>query len=201
MIDWVQAGLYVAMAVAMLGSPGPAVVALLSISRAGGFRAGFMTYLGLDITLVISAALTLAGVYAIIFTVPFIKPVLVALSLAYLLYLAWKIANAPVGTLSSADGKRPGGFWAGVFLAVFNPKVYVSFTAVFSTFTLSPDPFTDAAAKWILISIVIFVVDILWVLAGTFLGKIDMPAHVERRVNWLMALVLLLSVTFAYFVS
>lgn len=197
-MDFTQAGLYLLTALALLGSPGPAVVVLLSVARAGGWRMGLRTYAGLELALGLVAALTLGGVYALIISLPFAKPVLLALSLAYLIYLAYRIATAPVGVLQGGSVKTPGGFKAGLMLAVFNPKVYLSFAVLFSTFTLLPSATHDAVAKWLLLMLVLLCVDFLWVCAGVILSKIVLEPSTERMVNRSMAFVLILSVIVAF---
>src|SRR5689334_13664136 len=127
-------GLFLLAAVALLGSPGPGIAALLAVTRGGGLGAGLRDYAGLQVGLAIAAVLHLA-------------------------YLAWESGTAPVAAPGNAgiSASPIGGF----FLGIPKPRAYLAFASLMASTTLvSGGVSADAALKWALIVGVILVVDI-----------------------------------------
>ncbi|MEC8026783.1 MAG: hypothetical protein VX170_03880 [Pseudomonadota bacterium] len=92
-----------------------------------------------------AALLVATGVTAALWALPGAAPVIQAVGLAYLLYLAYRIATAPVG---AAAGTRAAGWLPAFALAIANPKVYAAIGAVFAGHTLIAGQATpDAIAK------------------------------------------------------
>jgi threonine/homoserine/homoserine lactone efflux protein len=60
-MDVPSVGLFVVAAVVLLGSPGPAVAALVAIGRGEGFSRGLRFYAGLQIGLALAAAASATG--------------------------------------------------------------------------------------------------------------------------------------------
>src|SRR5882757_7292100 len=96
--------LFLTAAVLLLGSPGPGIAALVSIGRAEGFARGLRFFAGLLTGLAITAALSAAGLVSLIQSIPAAAKVLAIAATAYLAWLAFKIATAPV---AEADGPKP----------------------------------------------------------------------------------------------
>ena len=96
----------------LIVTPGPGVLSTAGVGAAFGFRAGLAYVLGLFVGNNLVAALTLTGVAAIALALPWLRTLLLIASLAYLCWLAWRIASAgaKVGFIA-AD--RPLGFWIG----------------------------------------------------------------------------------------
>ena len=135
-----------------------------------------------------------SGVTGLILAVPGLAPVLVVLAGAYILYLAYRIAFAPV--LKSADeaGPPPKGI-AGYLFALANPKGYAAIGAVFAGFVLiARAPAYDAVVKAAILIAMVFVVNVTWLLTGAALSKIFQSARAGRIMNMFFAALLVLSV-------
>jgi threonine/homoserine/homoserine lactone efflux protein len=191
MIDLLSVGLFTLAALALLGSPGPAIAALLAIGRSHGVAVGLRFYLGLQIGLAIAAGATAAGLLSLIETIPFAMAAMTLAAAAYLVWLAWKISSAPVGDdLAASRGTSPtiGG---GILLGLTNPKAYIAFASLFAAYRLSPDGAFDMKVKWALCIIVMIVVDIIWLWLGAVLGRVRLNAVNERRLNACFGLIIL----------
>ena len=181
---------FVVAAIGLLGSPGPAIAALLAVGKVHGFGPGLRFYGGLQVGLATAAALSAAGFVGIVTTFPVLRVAMTIIACGYLLYLAYKIATAPVGNDETGAQATPsGGFgFAGAVLGITNPKAYVAFAALMAPVTIiAANSAADAVVKWILVVAVMIVVDFAWLLAGLILGRTNLPSRVERLINWSLA--------------
>lgn len=172
-------------AIALLGSPGPAIAALLAIGRAQGFRASLPFFVALQVGLALAAGLSAAGLVSVFTAVPIVERVLMLLALAYLVWLAWKIACAPVGAAEPASAVSSLG--QGFLLGVANPKAYLAFASLIASFAILPrGSLGDGFAKWAILVAVMITVDIVWLAAGAALGGINLSPRAERGMNLVM---------------
>lgn len=181
---------FVLAAIGLLGSPGPAIAALVAVGKVHGGRKGLRFYGGLQFGLAAAAAMSAAGLVSLVTTVPTIRVAMTIIAGAYLLYLAWKIAMAPVGASNDAVTPPKGGFvLAGATLGITNPKAYVAFAALMAPVALVPNSAAfDAGLKWLLVVLVMMVVDLLWLAGGIWLGRTTLRPTAERVLNLVLAL-------------
>jgi threonine/homoserine/homoserine lactone efflux protein len=132
MISWEALAAFAVIFAAFCAAPGPAVAAVLARVMAQGstgmvwFVGGLM--LG-DVLWFLVAAFGLAAIAALVQPVFFILKYLGA---AYLLFLAWKLWNAPV-TAAPIEPVRGQGlklFGGGLLLTMSNPKTMLFYLAV-----------------------------------------------------------------------
>lgn len=181
----------------LMGSPGPATLSLAGLGSAYGFRSG-LPYLG-GIVLGTTCVLLMiaSGVTALILTVPGLVTALTAVAAAYILYLAWKIASAPVGVRPVGAGTAPG-FLPALALAVANPKAFAAIGAVFTSQTLLPgDRVADSLVKIAALTLVIVVVNTSWLAFGSLFARLLCDPRLGRAVNIAFAAMLLVSVALA----
>ena len=111
-------------------TPGPNNMMLMASGANFGFRRTIPHMLGVGIGFVVMVVLVGAGLVQVFDTYPVTYTVLQAISVAYLLYLAWKIAHAA----SPDDGVRRGRPITFVQAALFqwvNPKAWaMALTAI-----------------------------------------------------------------------
>lgn len=180
-----EAVLFIVAAVALLGSPGPGIAALVVVGRTRGWRGGLTFFTGMQIGLALAAGLSAAGLVSILLALPFARTILAIASIGYLLWLAWSIATAPVGdgTIGGASQAKPS-FGGGFLIGFANPKAYLSFLSLYASFTiLKGNPPGDAALKWLLCIVVMIVVDLIWLGLGVALGRIRLGHRKERAMN------------------
>ena len=181
----------------LMGSPGPATISLAGTGVAFGFRPGLSYLCGIILGTASVLFLIATGVTAIILMQPFLVAFLSIAAGLYILYLAMKIATAPVGarTVNMQSVPRcPAGF----ALAIANPKAFAAIGAVYSGRLLFPDdPFTDAFAKILALVLVIVIVNTAWLGFGSLFARILSDPKIGRIANIAFALMLVLSVGFA----
>ena len=180
------ATLFVVAAIALLGSPGPGIAALVVAGRSFGIVGGTRLFLGMQLGLALAAALCVGGLATLLLAVPAARLILTVASTAYLIWLAWQIASAPVG--DGAIGERSGVQFTvsgGFLLGFANPKAFLAFLSLFASFVVvENDPPADGVAKWVLCVVVMVVVDFAWLALGAGLGRIRLGAKGERAMNW-----------------
>ena len=201
-IDLVTAGAFTLASIGLLGSPGPAIAALLAVGKTHGLDGGLRFYTGLQFGLASAAAISAAGFVSLIVAVPATRIVMIFIATAYLLYLAYKIATAPVGAdpLQAEAVAPKGGFvLAGAVVGITNPKAYVAFASLMAPVTLvASSALGDGILKWVLVVVVMIVVDILWLLAGVALGKASLPPNIERGLNCVLAAMIVVAAGLAF---
>ncbi|MEJ0076358.1 MAG: LysE family translocator [Alphaproteobacteria bacterium] len=183
---------FVIAAFALTGSPGPATLGLSAAGAAFGLRRSLALMIGIIVGVLIVFAAAAAGLTGLILAQPLLGPIVKALSVAYMLWLAWSIASAPP-LAEGVSGDSPS-FWGGMFLGVGNPKAYAAMAALSSGFVLAADRTIDAAAKAAILLAVMIVVDLAWLLAGSALARTMRNPSWSRAINIVFALALLASV-------
>ena len=96
-MDKVALGLFLTAAIGLLGSPGPAIAALIAVGRVRGFVGGLPYFLGLQFGLAMAAGITAAGLFSLLEAAPSALYAMTIAATVYLIYLAWKIASSPIG--------------------------------------------------------------------------------------------------------
>jgi threonine/homoserine/homoserine lactone efflux protein len=186
-MDGMAVGLFLVSATALLGSPGPGIVALIFVARSEGLSTGLRYYAGLQIGLAAAAAASAAGLFSLFSLVPATAQAMSLIAVLYLLYLAWAIATAPAGSVSGR-GRIAASPWAGILLGVTNPKAYLAFASLMASATLvKDDPRADDQLKWALCVAVMLVVDLALVLVGVWLRRAGLSRKEERLLNLALA--------------
>jgi threonine/homoserine/homoserine lactone efflux protein len=183
---------FVIAAFALTGSPGPATLGLSAAGAAFGPRRSLALMSGIIVGVLIVFAAAAAGLTGLILAQPLLGPIVKALSVAYMLWLAWSIASAP--PLSDGVSADAPSFWGGMFLGVGNPKAYAAMAALSSGFVLATEARADALLKGTILLAVMIVVDIAWLRAGSALARTMRRPVWSRAINIVFALALLASV-------
>jgi len=181
----------------VMGSPGPATLSLAGIGTSYGFKRSLSYLLGIILGTTGVLLIVATGVTAIILTKPVLVTVLTLISIAYILYLAWKIATAPVG-LNTTQTELAPGISAGFLLAIANPKAFAAIGAVFTSQTLIENNITlDTVSKVIALILVIVIVNTSWLAFGYVFSRILSNPTTGRVANIVFAIMLVLSVVSA----
>lgn len=183
-MDKVALGLFLTAAIGLLGSPGPAIAALIAVGRARGLVGGLPYFLGLQLGLAMAAGITAAGLFSLLEAAPSALYAMTIAATVYLVYLAWKIASSPVGEAARASHGVPASPAAGFLLGVTNPKAYLAFASLLASYTLiAGSARQDAVTKWLLLVAVMIVVDIVWLYIGAVLRGLTLSPDAERALN------------------
>jgi threonine/homoserine/homoserine lactone efflux protein len=190
--------LFMASAIALLGSPGPGIVALLAVGRVEGWGA-LRFYAGLQLGLAMAFAATAVGLLSLLEAVPFAVRVMTLVSAGYLIYLAYQIATVPVGSTPQAAQARSSSM-SGFVLGIANPKAYLAFASLLASQTLvEHDRQIDVVLKWFICVIVAILVDLAWLFVGVRLQRAVLRPLTERIINVTLGATILLVAIFTLF--
>lgn len=131
------------------------------------------------------------GIDRIIAANPLIAQAMKWLSLAYVLWLAWKIAHAAAPGSEAARTGRPMGFLAACAFQWVNPKAWMMALGALSAYSAGVGGALSVAAVFTLVNLPSVAV---WAAMGQGLRSF---LHVPKRLrlfNWTMAALLVLSV-------
>jgi threonine/homoserine/homoserine lactone efflux protein len=181
-----SAGTLVLTSLAIMGSPGPATISLTAAGSAYGVRRsiGYLVGIIVGTTIVLVAVAT--GITATLLAVPAMRAVLIAISVAYILWLAYHIATAPSLAAQAATSDAPS-LAGGTLLGVANPKAWVAIAAVFASAHLADTATGDAAAKIAVLSVMIVLINATWLIAGASLAPMLRDPRRARIINAALA--------------
>jgi threonine/homoserine/homoserine lactone efflux protein len=181
----------------LIVTPGPGVLSLAGVGSGYGYRAGTRYLGGLFVGTNLVALAVVSGLAALILADPRIRTLLFVASIAYLFYLALRIAfaGAKVAFIERQDAP---GFFGGLVLQTINPKAYAVNTAFFTGFAFWPGATAaEIAAKFVIINLIWIPIHFGWLWAGVSLRRLDLPSRAQRAINILMATSMLLVVALA----
>lgn len=181
----------------LMGSPGPATLSLAATASVFGVRRSLWYLTGIILGTSAVLLMIATGVTGILFAVPGVLPALTTAALGYILYLAYKIATAPILSRDVTNETAPSVI-GGLLLAIANPKAFAAIGAVYASVVIVPDqPSLDASAKLAALFGVIVMVNSSWLVLGAFFARLLRNPRTGRAINLLFALLLVLSVALA----
>lgn len=188
----------VGFAFAMAATPGPNNSLVTASGAAHGMRRTLPLLLGIGGGIAVSMFLSMA-LGAALLTDPRVAGTLKWLGVAYLLWMAWTIATAPVGAArdpGKPQASQPLGAHHGVLLQLINPKVWVMITGAVVTYGqaaqgLGPVPLALVFA--LIFGAVTLVSTTGWALLGSWIGRWLNTPRARRRFNLTMASLLIAS--------
>jgi threonine/homoserine/homoserine lactone efflux protein len=188
-IRWGSVGPLLLISLAIMGSPGPATISLVAAGSVRGVRRSLPYLVGIVVGTTVVLAAVATGITAALLALPAIGSVLVWISAAYILWLAYHIATAPP---LSEPAAAPGAFSpvGGGLLGVANPKAWIAIAAVFASARLAGAATTDAAAKVALLTAMIVVICTTWLVAGASIAPLLRDPRRARVVNAALAVAL-----------
>lgn len=150
--------------------PGAGNIALLGLSSRYGFNATIPFMLGCAvgvIILLVGASVGLVGLFSLY---PELYTVMKWLGAAYLLYMAWGIANS---TLDTNTTVKKSGFASGVMVQILNPKSWVASLTVFAQFISPNESYLPQAVIIICGMVITGVIGMaMWAYFGTMLNQL-----------------------------
>ena len=167
----------------LLITPGPGVLSTAGVGSGFGRQAGLIFLIGLFLGTNLVALAVVAGYAALVFSIPYVREVLMAGSFGYLLWLALKIALAG-RRLSWIESEKPPGFHGGILLQIINPKVYVVCTAIFSGFPFDGiSLFAETLWKFLIFNVIWIPIHFLWLYAGVSLKRMNLSERSQFLIN------------------
>lgn len=185
-------------AASQVGTPGPANMALMATGARYGFRAALPFVAGVALGKQLIIWPIGFGLMELADRAPWVFETLKYFSAAYIIWLAWKVANLRLGPGSTADSAP--GFAAGLIIHPLNPKAWAMIIGGFTAFVTPGTPPLIATAS---IAAVLLTCQIilhpLWTLAGDQIAKTMAGTPAEPYLMWTLAALTVASVLFVLF--
>ena len=195
-IRWGSVVPLVVTSLAIMGSPGPATISLTAAGSAFGVRRSLGYLLGIVVGTVVVLVAVATGITAALLAVPALHAVLIVVSAAYILWLAYHVATAPPLAAQTAASEAPS-LAGGTLLGIANPKAWVAIAAVFASVRLAEAAGTDAAAKISVLTAMIVLINGAWLVAGASLAPMLRDPRRARIVNLALAAALVVATALA----
>lgn len=175
----------------LIVTPGPGVLSVAGVGSGYGSGPGSRYIAGLCIGTNLVALAVVSGMAAVILADAQIRTVLLLASVAYLAYLAFRIAFAGSRIAFREVAKAPG-LWDGVALQAVNPKAYAVNTTFFTGFAFMPDNLVgETLIKFLIMNAIWIPVHFAWLYLGITLHRLNLAPPVQRGINVAMALSML----------
>ena len=185
-------------AAAQIGTPGPANMALMATGARFGLRASLRFVAGVALGKQLIIWPIGFGLMGLAQTWPFLFVALKWVSAAYIIYLAWRVANMRLKP-GQVEGVAPG-FAAGLIVHPLNPKAWAMITAGFTGFVAQGTPTLTATAVIAACLLGIqLVLHPIWALAGDRIARTVAGKPSERYLMWTLAALTVLTVFYVIF--
>ncbi|WP_390914681.1 LysE family transporter [Pseudosulfitobacter sp. SM2401] len=185
-------------AASQIGTPGPANMALLATGARYGMRRALPFMFGVAFGKQLIIWPIGFGLMELAERAPFVFLALKYVSAAYIVWLAWKVANLRLNT-GTTDTKAPG-FAAGLIVHPLNPKAWAMIVGGFTAFVASGTSTLEATAT---IAAVLLACQLLlhpvWTLAGDRIAKTVAGTPAEPYLMYTLAGLTVASVMFVLF--
>lgn len=181
--------------VSMGFTPGPNNILVASSGVNFGFRATIPHILGISLGYPAMLLLVGLGLVKIFVTLPAVHAILKYLCIAYLLFLAWKIATAATISSEARKAAKPMTFWHAVAFQWVNGKGWVVALSAVTTYTVVESSLLNQVLALAGISLVVTIASVTsWTLFGAMLRRYLHTETRRRSFNYAMAALLVLSI-------
>ena len=178
-------------------TPGPGVLSLAGVGSAFGYQKALRYFFGLFMGTNLVSLAVISGVATIVLAYPALRLLFLSASVAYLLYLAFKIVFSG-SRIAFIQATQAPGFLGGVFLQAVNPKAYAVNTAFFTGFAFLPSSLmNETLIKLAMMNIIWIPIHLAWLGAGVTVRRLDLAPRVQFAINIVMALSMLAVVALA----
>jgi threonine/homoserine/homoserine lactone efflux protein len=196
-MGWTELFALITFGVAGAGSPGPNNALLLASGVRFGFRRTVPHVVGAAAgvgALVLSVA---TGVGIVFDAIPSAQLGLKVIGSIYLLYLALRVASSR--TIERTSVSKPLNAWEAALFQFVNPKAWIFAIAVVAAFL--PPALPSLLGGLLLTTILTFVMlatSASWAFGGAALSKLVASERSVYLLNWILAILLVASVTFLW---
>ena len=181
-----------------VGTPGPANMALMATGARFGFRAALPFVAGVALGKQLIIWPIGFGLMELAKTAPWVFEALKWASVAYICWLAWKVANMRLST-GVSKGTAPG-FLAGLWVHPLNPKAWAMITTGFTSFTAAGTASLEATLTIALCLLGLqLVLHPIWAYAGDRIATLLAGRPEEKYLMWSLAVLTVASVLLVLF--
>ncbi len=169
----------IAVSMLLIGSPGPAPLALAAVGARDGIRNGLPFLGGVLCGLMVASAGAALGLATLFERWPQLQFFAQLLGAGWICYLAYRMMCPAANGRAGDEAGRCSTFIDGALLNSLNPKAWAAFLVIFSQFPL---PFSDArisvAVTELVCMLVAVVVAFAWLWSGSLLKSLLMVTTV-----------------------
>ena len=205
-MNWQEFTALLVLATAMSFSPGPNTTLAAALAANHGLRRAMPFVCAVPVGWGVLLSLCALGLGALLLALPLLSLVVKLAGVAYLFWLAWKIARTrQLGQLSEADAEKMNvGFWQGAALQFVNIKAWMLALAIVSGWIAGrADPGLRFAVVLPVMLVYAFASNLLYAWAGSLLRAwLSGPEGTGRRLrgfNFIMAGVLVATAVWMLF--
>ena len=177
---------FAAFAFSQVATPGPANMAMLATGARYGFRAALPFVAGVVLGKQLIIWPIGFGLMSLADQLPLLFVLLKYVSAAYIIWLAWRVANMRLSV--NSDTANAPGFVAGLWVHPLNPKAWAMIVAGFTNFV---DPGTATLTATAIIALSLMVIQIIchpvWTFFGDRIAKLLIGTPSERYLMWCLA--------------
>lgn len=193
----VAAASFAIFAASQVGTPGPANMALMATGARYGLRAALPFVAGVVLGKQLVIWPVGFGLMQLAETAPWVFQALKWVSAAYIIWLAWRVANLRLST--DIESKAPG-FMAGLIVHPLNPKAWAMIMAGFTAFAAPETPSLEATVTIALILLSAqLILHPIWTYGGERIARGVAGTPAERYLMWTLAALTVASVMFVLF--
>ena len=178
------------------GTPGPNNLMLMTSGVNFGMKRSIPHLLGITLGFSFMIFCVGMGLQTMFIVIPQLETVLRYVGTAYLLWLAWKIANSgPVGE-GKASGAKPMGFWAAAAFQWVNPKAWfmaISAITTYATSAAGGSKLSQVLLVVIIFGTINFPLVACWGLFGSAMRRFLQDPKILKIFNVTMAILLVAS--------
>jgi len=189
---------FLAFGASQVGTPGPANMALMATGARFGFRAALPFVAGVALGKQLIIWPIGFGLMGLSETHPWLFGVLKWASVAYITWLAWKVANLRL--MPGGEKAEAPGFWAGLVVHPLNPKAWAMIVTGFTSFVSPDTPVLQATAT---IAICLLGLQLalhpIWTFGGDRIAHLGAGTSYEKYLMWGLAALTVFSVVFVLF--
>ena len=178
------------------GTPGPNNLMLMTSGVNFGMKRSVPHLLGITMGFSFMIFAVGMGLQTMFTVIPQLETVLRYVGTAYLLWLAWKIANSgPVGE-GKASGAKPMGFWAAAAFQWVNPKAWFMAISAITTYVSSAaggSKLSQVVLVVLIFGTINFPLVACWGLFGSAMRRFLQDPKILKIFNVTMAILLVAS--------
>ena len=184
----------VSFAFAMTFTPGPNNIMLTASAANFGFARSIPHMLGVSLGFVVLLAAVGVGLGTLLVAAPQVQTVLKIAGAAYMLWLAWKIANTGAAGRLSGAAARPLTFLQAAAFQWVNPKGVVAALGAIALYVSPGRAAADLSIMLAVFGIVTVLSTVSWSLFGVAISRLLRSSRRARIFNVCMALLLVASI-------
>ena len=104
--------------------------------------------------------------------------------------------------ISFSKAQQTPGSFAGVLLQLVTPNASAVNPGMYSGFIIYPSSIAfEIGIKFIIMNLIWFPIHLFWLFLGTYLKSLNLPSKLQIKINFLMAVALVIVVFLAHFTS